>query len=313
MEKKNFALSPVFGPTPSHRFGVTLGIDLLKRKTCTQDCIFCQLGVTTLKTEKRLSFSLIAEIEKGLNQSKELFGLVKYVAFAGSGEPTLSLELGEAIKLVKKKTTLPVIVFTSGVLLNRNDVLDDIRNVDILVVKLVSGIKETHNAVFKPFNELSFLNYKNALLSLRNNFKGTIWLDIILLHGINTTEIEIKAIDSLVKKVNAQEVHLSLPTRPSGISYKLFTPTEEEINRVCLGLGLKIDIRNSSDLSKNISGKDTREKIISIVTRRPCSVKELAKILFLNEENVQKVVFLIKEFEIVEASDEKWVILRRKK
>lgn len=311
MEKKNFALSPVFGPTPSHRFGVTLGIDLLKGKTCTQDCVFCQLGRTTLKTEERLSFSLIKEIEKGLDQSKELFGLVKYVAFAGSGEPTLSLELGEAIKLVKRKTSLPVIVFTSGVLLSRNDVLGDIQNVDILVVKLVSGIKETYNAIFKPFNELSFLNYKNSLLSLRNNFKGIIWLDIILLHGMNTTKVEIKSIDSLVKKVNAQEVHLSLPTRPSGISYKIFLPTEEEIKQVCLGLGLKTESQSSGDLSKNILGKDTKEKIISIVSRRPCTVKELAKILFLDEENVQKTIFLIKEIEIVEANNEKWVILRR--
>jgi len=310
MKKK---LNPVFGPTPSHRFGVTLGIDLLKSKTCTQDCIFCQIGCTTLKTEERISFSLLGEIEKGLEQSKELLGLVKYVAFAGSGEPTLSLELGEAIRLVKKKTSLPVIVFTSGVLLNRDDVLKDIKDADILVVKVVSGIKETYDAVFKPLNELSFYNYKNGLLALRNNYKGTIWLDVILLHNINTTEKEIKALDYFIKQVKAQEVHLSLPTRPSGTSYKSFAPTSEEIEQVSKGLGLKMDTQIFSGIPKNIPGKDTKEKIISIVTRRPCSIKELAKILFLDEETVHKAVSSLRGLEIVEANNEEWVIPRRKK
>lgn len=313
MKKKEFVLNPIFGPTPSHRFGVTLGIDLLKSKTCTQDCIFCQLGCTTLKTEERISFSLIKEVEKGLEQSKELLGLVKYVAFAGFGEPTLSLELGEAIKLVKKKTFLPVIVFTSGVLLNRDDVLKDIEDADILVVKVASGIKKTYNAVFKPLNELSFYNYKSGLLALRDTYKGTIWLDVILLHNVNTVEIEIKALDSLIKNINAQEIHLSLPTRPSGTSHKLFTPTSEEIEQVCKSLGLKMDTQIFSGISKNISGKDTKEKIISIITRRPCSINELTKILFLDKETVHKTVFSIKGLEIVEANDEEWVIPRREK
>lgn len=308
MKNEGFALSPVFGPVPSHRFEVTLGIDLLRMKTCTQDCVFCQLGCTTLKTEERLSFSLIEPIEKGLEQSRELLGLVKYVAFAGSGEPSLSLELGEAIRMVKKKTSLPVIVFTSAVLLNKDDVLDDVQGADILVVKLVSGVRKTYNAVVKPFNELSFNKYIDSISSLRANYNGTIWLDVILLRNINTTDIEIKAISSLIKKVNTEEVHLSLPTRPSGVSHKLFTPTDEEIARVCFCLGLKMDNQNSIDASQSIPRKDIREKIISIVTRRPCSIRELAKILSLKEYAVQKATSSIKEIEIVKSNDEEWVI-----
>ena len=46
----------IFGPIPSRRLGISLGIDLVPYKTCTMDCIYCECGKTTNQTTERKEY-----------------------------------------------------------------------------------------------------------------------------------------------------------------------------------------------------------------------------------------------------------------
>ena len=134
-------MSIIYGPVLSRRFGYSLGIDIVPYKTCTYDCIYCQLGKTTNKTVERKRYISIdlAELIKGLKKAIKDNKRIDYITFSGAGEPTLNLDIGMLIDGVKKVTNIPVVVLTGGGILYKESVRDDIKKADLVKISLAVG------------------------------------------------------------------------------------------------------------------------------------------------------------------------------
>ncbi|MBW1824631.1 MAG: radical SAM protein [Deltaproteobacteria bacterium] len=147
----------VFGPVLSRRLGFSLGVDLVPFKTCSLDCIYCQLGKTTHKTIERQAYvspdSVISEVKEVLKQNQK----IDYITFSGSGEPTLNLHLGKIITRVKEITDIPVAVLTNGTLLHLESVRDELMTADLVVPSLDTVSQELFCEINRPHPTLDVL------------------------------------------------------------------------------------------------------------------------------------------------------------
>ena len=174
-------MSYVFGPVPSRRLGRSLGVDLVPFKTCSYDCIYCQLGRTSCKTVERKQWvpldDVLAELKEKLSTRPD------YITLSGSGEPTLFWRTGELIDRIKAMTDVPVAVLTNGSLLWCKDVRDQLTNADLVIPSLDAGDQSMFRAVNRPHEDISFERMLDGLIAFRKAFGGQYWLEIMLLAG----------------------------------------------------------------------------------------------------------------------------------
>lgn len=268
----------VFGPVYSRRLGKSLGIDPVPFKTCTQDCIYCQLGPTTCKTLQRDSFYSVSEIIDELNHKlKDVHA--DFITLVGSGEPTLHSELGTIVSEIKKITSIPVAVLTNGSLLFMPDVRRDLMKADVVCPSLDAGNEQTFQRVNKPVSDIAFETFVNGLIQFRNEYPGQIWLEVFLIKGITDTEEEVMQIAQNAALIKPDHIHLNTVTRPpsdssiSGLTAQeleilapLFTPKAEII--------AEYPVSEISPPSQNTHL--TVDSVLSVLQRHPCSLPELA-------------------------------------
>jgi len=146
----------LYGPVPSRRLGRSLGIDLVPFKTCTYDCIYCQLGKTTNKTTERLNYVPVADVLREVREKLSTGVGCDYISMAGSGEPTLHASLGELISKIKEMTDIPVAVITNGSLLYLPEVRESLLKADLVIPSLDAGDAQLFEYVNRPHENIVF-------------------------------------------------------------------------------------------------------------------------------------------------------------
>ena len=173
----------LFGPVLSRRLGLSMGVDLLKYKTCNLDCVYCELGRTACLTECRDRFvprdKVLREIELRRDEPFD------YLTFAGSGEPTLSLDLGQVVSRAKQMVDSPVAVITNSTLLSSPKVRKEVAAADVVLPSLDAASQEAFTAINRPAKGLLAGEMIQGLKDLRREYSGEIWLEVMLVRGIN--------------------------------------------------------------------------------------------------------------------------------
>ena len=168
----------IFGPVPSRRLGYSFGLDIIPFKTCTYDCIYCQLGKTTDKTSERTEFVpvnvIINELKNKLNKNIR----IDYITLSGSGEPSLYSKLDELITEIKSLTSIPLAVLTNGSLLWDRHVQSGLGKADLVIPSLDAGSNETFQKVNRPCRELSFKKMVEGIINFSSEYKNEIWLEV---------------------------------------------------------------------------------------------------------------------------------------
>lgn len=213
--------SIVYGPVPSWRLGRSLGIDLLcaPGKTCSFDCVYCQLGRTTNPTTERGEFVSLARLTKEL---KGIRGITAdYVTFSGTGEPTLASNLGQAIEIAKSILPLPVAVLTNSSLMPREDVRENLAKADVVVAKLDVHNQELFRQVNRPIADLMLSDIIEGIKHFKGKFVGKLCLQVMLIEANKTFAREIAQIASYL---SPDEVQLNTPLRPCAV--RPLTPSQ---------------------------------------------------------------------------------------
>lgn len=213
--------SIVYGPVPSWRLGRSLGVDLLcaPGKTCSFDCVYCQLGRTTNPTTERGEFVSMARLTEEL---KELRGInADYVTFSGTGEPTLASNLGQAIDVAKSILHLPVAVLTNSSLISREDVRDDLTRANVVVAKLDAHSQELFRQVNRPMAGLMLSDIIAGIKLFKGKFTGKLCLQIMFIEANKNFAVEIAQVASCLLP---DEVQLNTPLRPCAV--KPLTPPQ---------------------------------------------------------------------------------------
>lgn len=204
----------VFGPVPSRRLGVSLGVDLVVSKSCNLNCIFCECGATKKIQLERQRFKDMNEI---LNEIQSVLKDIKpdYITFSGSGEPTLSLDLGNISKAVKEdlKYKGKICLITNSLLLANEQVIKELEYIDLIVPTLNTLNQDIFERIVRPDYRTSVDEIKKGFINLNNsNYKGKIWIEIFILENINDSEENFIEIANFLNSENIRYDKIQLNT-----------------------------------------------------------------------------------------------------
>jgi wyosine [tRNA(Phe)-imidazoG37] synthetase (radical SAM superfamily) len=215
MDKSLNAPKYIFGPVPSRRLGRSLGIDLVPYKTCTFDCIYCDLGRTTHKTASRQSYvppeEIHDELERALSDSEKR---PDFVTLSGSGEPTLNNAIKEVIRGVKEITSLPVAVITNSSFLSLEEVRKDVAKADLVVPSLDAVTPALFEYINRPHPSLNIKQIVAGLIQFRRQYRGQIWLEILFCRGVNDSREEVEKMRAVIERIEPDRIQLNTPVRP---------------------------------------------------------------------------------------------------
>jgi len=225
----------IFGPVKSRRLGSSLGINIIPHKTCCFDCIYCQLGPTTNKTLERKEYvnadEVIAELKSFLQDLDPKTTQINYLTFSGSGEPTLNLKIGQIISEVKKISSIPIAVITNSALLSNDEVRHGLLSADVILPTFSFSDNETFFALNKPNPGLKSEDILKGLITLRKEFKGKIWLEIMLVGGVNDNIKRLEKLKEMANLIKPDKIHLNTPTRaPKNLRISL--PASKTLDKI---------------------------------------------------------------------------------
>ncbi len=239
----------IYGPVKSKRLGLSLGISLSPYKICNFDCIYCQLGRTKQPTNQREEYAkideVISELKNWFANNPEEAKTLNYITISGLGEPTLNIKIGEAIKEIRKITNLNpdlnIAVITNASLLNNIEIRQALLEVDLIVPSLDTVSQEVFIELKQPHPSVKMEDVINGLINLRREFKGKIWLEVMLLNRINDDLRQIRKLKEVTQLINPDKIQLNSPARcPEGSG--VFSVNKKKLEKIKEILGERCEI-----------------------------------------------------------------------
>lgn len=276
--KKSIDYKYIYGPVPSRRLGLSLGISPIPQKTCNYSCVYCQLGNTTKMVNERKSFYPVEDILSELSQYLSSGYDFDAITLVGEGEPTLYKDLGKLIQgikgLVKDK---PIVVITNGALMYQEDVKEDLMKPDIVMPSLDYYDEASFKRINRHHKDLSFEKVYQGLCSFSKEYQGQLWLEIMIVKGYNDTEEEIRKIKALSDNIRFDKLYVNTPIRPPAEkSAEAIGSVAMESATAILG-GVSIDKLVSEGFSSGI--ESDYDAILSIIRRHPMNQYEILSFL----------------------------------
>ncbi len=269
-------LKRIFGPVPSRRLGLSLGIDVIPYKTCTFDCVYCECGATTAKTCRREAFldprEALDELETHLARAKNKPDVV---TLSGSGEPTLYRGMGELIDGAKRLTGLPVAVITNSSLLWMEEVREELARADIVLPSLDAAIEEDYLRVNRPHEECTLERLVGGLETFLASYRGTALLEILLVDGYNAGDANLAALRRIAGRVRADRVQLNTAVRP-GTESGAGPLGAEALDRIRRSFGPRCEVIASAGTTRTRHEEEILEEaILALLSRRPCTASDI--------------------------------------
>jgi len=298
----------LFGPVPSRRLGISLGVDLVPMKTCTLNCIYCECGKTSHLTLERKEYVSFEAVKKELAHYLAHHARPDYITFSGSGEPTLNSKIGDVIRFLKDRVPdVPVAVLTNSTLFSQKQVRSDIKNAAVVIPSLDAATEKIFNKINRPSPHLHVDTIIDGLIRFRKEYRGKIWLEIFIIPGMNDTITELSALKLVIGKIKPDQVHLNTLDRPGSVS-TLRTATREELERVLNVFQMEnAAIVADPPEQKELFAyrKDTAAAILGTIARRPCTSKDLSEILGLQVKEVDTYLKSLEADEKIKAVKQK--------
>ncbi|MCP4652983.1 MAG: radical SAM protein [Candidatus Omnitrophica bacterium] len=277
-----------YGPVYSRRLGFSLGADIIQKNICSFDCLYCQLGKTIKKTNHRFSKvdqgKLIEELRQRLSEKPK----IDFITISGSGEPTLCGDIGKVIKLIKKVSKRPVCVITNSSLLNKKSVRNQLLSADLIIPSLDAPSADIFRKINRPHTGISFNEIIQGLIKLRQEFKGKIWLEVMLLKGVNDKKSDFINFKNIIDSIAPDKIHLNTPVRPTPCVRKNLMPSPDKILLFKSILGQRAMSIISRKIIKNVDKAISDKAIIDSLKRRPQTIVDLAVSLQIRTSNLKK-------------------------
>jgi wyosine [tRNA(Phe)-imidazoG37] synthetase (radical SAM superfamily) len=261
--------------------GQSLGIDTIPLKTCNWNCVYCQLGRSVPLVNQRRNYflpeAILAEVQAALSAHHP--GEIDWITFVGSGEPTLHASIGLLIRQVKALTNLPVAVITNGALLYLPEMRAELSAADAVLPTLDAGTPKLYCTINRPHPDLTFERLVRGLIAFREQYAGKLWIEVMLVRGLNDSEQALRHIAAVLRKIRPDEVHINLPTRPP-VETWVQPPDAEGLMRATAILGDTAHVVHLAEGTFDL-GHDGHltDAIVSIITRHPLREEELRRAL----------------------------------
>ncbi len=268
----------LFGPVLSRRLGLSMGVDLLKYKTCNLDCVYCELGRTACLTSCRDRFVQPEKVLREISVRRD--EPFDHLTFAGSGEPTLCRDLGEIIARAKETIDAPVAVITNSTLLSSPAVRREVALADVVLPSLDASSERIFQAINRPASDLKIEKIVQGLKDFRKEYCGEIWLEVMLVKGVNDPEAELIA--RAAESTNPDRIQLNTVVRPPA---EPVSPLGEEEMQKMLEIFSGAELIPDWDWS--VPAK-IRDRLMDLLSRRPSTLEEISVILELADSDAIK-------------------------
>lgn len=282
-------MSHIFGPVPSRRLGVSLGVDLVPAKTCSYDCLYCQVGPTTGKITEPEAFVPVHDI---IDELKERLEKVTpdTITLSGSGEPTLYSPMAGLISAIRETTDVRIAILTNGSLFWKEEVRTGVIEAQIIAPTLSTVFEETYRAIHRPHVDIDLRMIIEGLKALRREFRGLLFMEVVLLAGFNDSNREIAGLRGVIQEISPDKVQLNTVVRPPTDSRAIALDMErlEEIKNF---IGNKAEIIADVPPGKRRQIFESyADTIIETARRRPMRALDLANVLNLPLEEVENLL-----------------------
>ncbi len=288
----------LFGPVPSRRLGMSLGVDLVTHKICSLNCIYCECGSTTELTIKRKEYVPINDVKKELDDYFINNPDPDYITFSGSGEPTLNSGIGDVIDFIKeKKPDISVAVLTNGTLLSLRQVRKELLNADLVMPSLDAAEKYCFKKINRPLASIDLEEYINGIADFRKEYKGRLSLEVLIIPQINDSVENLILLKKAIEKINPDNIQLNTLDRPGAIANIRASSIEEmQVIKTILGPE-NVEIIASALQRKHVKSyrQDIESAIYETIYRRPCTCEDLSKILGIHISEINKYLAALED------------------
>lgn len=286
----------LFGPVPSRRLGISLGVDLVPHKVCSLNCVYCECGKTTNLTVKRKEYVSFEDVTEELTDYLRRHPHPDYVTFSGSGEPTLNLKIGDVLTFIKTEFPgLPVCLLTNGALFYQKEVRLEILKADLVIPSLDAASDTVFRKINRPYHSLKLWKYIYGLAKFRQEYPGKYWLELFIVPGLNDAEEELKNLRRAIQLIAPDRVQINTLDRP-GADSTIISASNEELKRVVDVLHLEnAEIINSGLERKEnyVYRQEVENTIVELISRRPCTIEDLHKILGLRLPKIREYLDIL--------------------
>ena len=296
---KSYRYKYLFGPVPSRRLGISLGVDLVPYKTCSLNCVYCESGRTTNSTFERKEYVPTKAVLSELNDYLKSKPKLDYITFSGSGEPALHSKIGRIIKYLKGHySSYKLALLTNGTLFYLPRLREDVKTVDLILPSLDAASDAMFQKLNRPVRGLKIGQIINGLVELREIFPGKLWLEIFIVPGLNDTEEQLGLLREAIHRIRPDRVQLNTLDRPGTETW--VQPANENILRnIAARLEWPTQIIASFQKRELIASynMDVESTILQTIKRRPCTVDDLSSTLGLHPNEINKYLETLLERE----------------
>jgi len=298
----------LFGPVPSRRLGLSLGVDVVPFKICSFDCIYCQVGRTTEKTLERKEFidvdKVLAELATRLKEPLQ----ADYITLSGSGEPTLNSRIGDLIVGIKHLTNIPVALLTNAVLFGDAQVRSQCCQADVVLPSLDAGDDQMLKIVNRPPDNFTIKELVDGLCAFRQEYSGQIWLEVFLIDSVNDSPEQLQKIKEAASKIRPDKIQLNTSVRPTadGLVPRI---TNDRLQQIAEFMADSCEV--IADFAKLLTDSHiqvSQKDVLSMLKRRPCSLDDICQGLGIHRNEAVKYIGHLKDYGVVVPEDRGGVI-----
>jgi wyosine [tRNA(Phe)-imidazoG37] synthetase (radical SAM superfamily) len=276
----------LFGPVPSRRLGRSLGIDLIPFKTCTMNCIYCQLGGTPQAAAERAEYVPVQEVLAELDDWAKANGQADHITLAGSGEPTLHTRFGEVLQWVKRHTGIPSVLLTNGSLLHLPEVRADAACADKVKVTLSAWDEASFQRIHRPAEGLTFEQLVEGERAFRCMFTGELSVEVFIVAGLNSDLVAARRIAAWVESIEPDRIDINTAVRPpaeSGVT----APPPEQLQALAEIFGPNATVTAPQEQVESEKQVVSAPKLLGVIQRHPATAEQLAGEFSLSVEVIK--------------------------
>ncbi len=291
-------LKYVFGPVASRRLGRSLGVDLVKPKICSLNCIYCEAGATTELTLKRDEYvpadDVLAELEIFFSRNT---APIDWITFSGAGEPLLNSRFGYVAAEIKRRfPQYKLCLLTNALALNDRNIWHELDCVDLVIPSLDGSNQDEFNAINRPAEGITFDDFCSGLIDFTKQFKNEAVLELFIVPGVNDSDESISRFVDIVKKMKIVKVQLNSLDRP-GVVDDICASTAENTGRFIEALEPFVPVEavgpfryKSASLCSNVEISNAVSAILELIRRRPCTLADIAECCSIPTVEAQKIL-----------------------
>ena len=289
----------LFGPVPSRRLGVSLGVDLIPYKTCSYNCIYCESGRTTHLTNKRAEYVPTSEVIKELDHFLSANPHLDFITFSGSGEPTLHSGIGEIVQFIKSKyPQYKIALLTNGSLMADKKLHQEILSIDLILPSLDAVDEKIFKKINQPHHRIHLDQTIAGLAEFNKNYKGQLLLEVFISPGINDQREHLQNLKEKIHFIKPDVVQLNSLDRP-GIEDWIQPATRAHLEEIAAFLEWPTEIiaKVRDRRTSQAYHTDIESGIVEMIKRRPCTLEDPSETMGLHINEINKYIETLQKSE----------------